>query len=211
MLKADGRLVRSLLETHGFVHTDGHDWNVLWTCSSCKPYLYEGLNEYQKINHFPMSYEITRKDRLCANIVKMNEKYGNFDIIPETFILPDEFTDFNIQFQKYKNKEKNLWIVKPQASSKGKGIYMIDNISEAPIDEPCVVSKYIPNPLLINGLKFDIRIYVLVTSFDPWRVYVYNEGLARFASEPYELSNVKNNRFAHLTNYSINKKSDKYV
>ena len=88
---------------------------------------------------------------------------------------------------------------------------MIDNISEAPIDEPVIVSRYIPNPMLINGLKFDIRIYVLVSCFDPWRIYVYNEGLTRFASEPYDVKSVKNNRFAHLTNYSINKKNDKFV
>ena len=48
------------------------------------------------------------------------------------------------------------------------------------------MSRYVPNPLLINGLKFDVRIYVLVTSMDPWRIYVYQEGLARFASEEYD-------------------------
>jgi Tubulin-tyrosine ligase family len=99
-----------------------------------------------------------------------------------------------------------------------------------PIDEQCIVSRYITNPLLINGLKFDLRVYVLITSFDPWRIYVYDEGLARFASEPYNSpasgpgegqsqqnakdggsSVTKNNKFAHLTNYSINKKNDKYV
>lgn len=46
VLKADVKLVRSLLETNNFVHTEGHDWNILWTCSATKPYLYEGLNEY---------------------------------------------------------------------------------------------------------------------------------------------------------------------
>jgi tubulin polyglutamylase TTLL5 len=80
-----------------------------------------------------------------------------------------------------------------------------------PIDEQLIASKYINNPLLINGLKFDIRIYVLITSMDPWRIYIYNEGLARFASEEYDSSNIKTNKFAHLTNYSINKKNEKFI
>lgn len=73
------------------------------------------------------------------------------------------------------------------------------------------MSKYIPNPLLINGHKFDLRIYVLVTSYDPLWVYVYKEGLTRFATEAYTTSQSKKNWFIHLTNSSLNKKSDKYV
>lgn len=71
------------------------------------------------------------------------------------------------------------------------------------------MSKYIHNPLLIHGYKFDIRLYVLLTSVDPLRIYIYNEGLVRFASEPY--SEQKNNIYAHLTNYSINKKNESFV
>jgi hypothetical protein len=80
-----------------------------------------------------------------------------------------------------------------------------------PIDEPYIVSRYLDNPFLINGLKFDVRLYVCITSMDPWRIYIYNEGLARFASEEYDPSNIKTNKFSHLTNYSINKKSEKFV
>lgn len=62
---------------------------------------------------------------------------------------------------------------------------MLTDVNDIPMTEAYVVSKYISNPLLINGFKFDLRIYVLITSFDPLKVYIYNEGLARFASEPY--------------------------
>jgi len=48
-----------------------------------------------------------------------------------------------------------------------------------------VVSRYIVNPMLIDGLKFDLRIYVLITSLDPLKIFLYDEGLVRFASQPY--------------------------
>lgn len=63
----------------------------------------------------------------------------------------------------------------------------MEDISEVPIKEDCIISRYIHNPLLVNGLKFDLRIYVLVTSYDPLRIYVYKEGLTRLATEPYKL------------------------
>lgn len=74
-----------------------------------------------------------------------------------------------------------------------------------------VVSEYITNPLLINGIKFDMRVYVLVTGLNPLKIYVYRDGLARFCSEAFSLEEQHlSNRFAHLTNYSINKFSDKF-
>jgi hypothetical protein len=57
---------------------------------------------------------------------------------------------------------------------------------------------------LINGHKFDLRIYVAITSVNPLRIYVYDEGLVRFATEKYDTTDLKN-VFSHLTNYSINK------
>lgn len=96
ILKGDTKLVRSLLEANKFRYTESHEWNILWSSSSCKAYLYEGLNEFQRINHFPSSYEITRKDRLCFNMGKMQKKFGkeHFDFVPDTYILPNEFKDF---------------------------------------------------------------------------------------------------------------------
>jgi len=74
---------------------------------------------------------------------------------------------------KQHDPKKNIWIVKPANSSQGKGIYIIDDINDVNVDETCVISRYVTNPLLINGHKFDLRIYVLVTCYEPMRVYVF--------------------------------------
>lgn len=103
--------------------------------------------------------------------------------------------------------EKNLWIVKPTNSSRGRGIYIIDNVSEVNLEDVAIISKYIEDPLLINGHKFDLRIYVVITSYEPLRIYVFKEGLVRFASELYSMGDAKTNQYNHLTNYSINKKN----
>lgn len=61
-------------------------------------------------------------------------------------------------------------------------------------------------------MKYDLRVYVLVSSFDPLRVYVYNEGLVRFATEKYTLNPTDlKKRFVHLTNFSVNKKSENFI
>ena len=70
------------------------------------------------------------------------------------------------------------------------------------------MSFYIDRPLLINNKKFDMRVYVLVTSYNPLRCYMYQEGLARFATEEYTNDpNILRNKFVHLTNFSINKRN----
>jgi tubulin polyglutamylase TTLL4 len=64
----------------------------------------------------------------------------------------------------------------------GKGIKVIDKHSNVKNKNNTIVSRYIMKPHLISNKKYDLRIYILVTSFDPLRIYKFNDGLVRFAS-----------------------------
>lgn len=74
-------------------------------------------------------------------------------------------------------------IIKPEASCQGKGIYLIRELEDIVIDESCVIQEYINKPLLMEKMKFDLRLYVLVLGIDPLRIYLSREGLARLSTK----------------------------
>lgn len=71
-------------------------------------------------------------------------------------------------------------------------------------DSVAVVQRYIENPLLIGGYKFDLRLYVCVPSYRPLAIYLYRDGITRFATEKFSLDSI-DDPFRHLTNFSLNK------
>jgi len=75
-----------------------------------------------------------------------------------------------------------------------------------------LVQKYVENPFLIDKKKFDVRIYVVIKGVDPVEAYICEEGLARFCTHNYKAPEYNNlrNLYMHLTNYSLNKNSDRY-
>ena len=155
---------------------------------------------------------VSRKDFLKQNIErarKFSKKADKeFNIMPLTFILPKEYVDFLTIFSDLEDKEgkMNYWIMKPAAMSRGRGISLVNEIGQITYGEPMVMQRYLKNPLLLNGYKFDLRIYVLVTSVNPLEAFIYKEGFGRFSTQPYTLDpNDKANKYIHLTNVSINK------
>ena len=132
----------------------------------------------------------------------------DYDFFPRTWLLPAEYGEFSLEM---KSKGK-IFIVKPQASSQGKGIFLTNTLSKIPLTEHYVAQSYIEDPYLIDGLKFDLRLYVLLTGSEPLRVFLYNEGLARFSTEEFEGAYDGNldNICMHLTNYAVNKKNKKF-
>ena len=104
-----------------------------------------------------------------------------------------------------------MYIMKPAASSCGRGIKVIGKRTHVGKRHGYIVSKYVSKPHLIRGFKYDLRVYVLVTSFEPVKIYLFQEGLVRLATVPYTTSKSSlKQRFIHLTNYSVNKKAETY-
>ena len=83
--------------------------------------------------------------------------------------------------------------------------------TKATSQEVYVVSRYIDNPLLVGGKKFDLRLYVLVTSFKPLKVYLSDLGFARFCNVKYDFEDVDlDNKYMHLTNVAVQKHGEDY-
>jgi tubulin monoglycylase TTLL3/8 len=108
---------------------------------------------------------------------------------------------------------KKYWIVKPSGLSRGRGISCIDQLNDILTNikphNQIVIQKYIENPLIIKGRKFDIRQWVLVTNFNPLTVYLFDTPYIRFGAEEFHLDDFKN-IFSQLTGNSIAKHSEKF-
>jgi tubulin polyglutamylase TTLL4 len=155
--------------------------------------------------------QIGRKDNMWRNIFRLKRKHGkDYDICPKTYIFPEDTKRFK-QDRESEKKKNVLYILKPAALSCGRGIKIIGKNTNIGKRKGYVASRYLHKPHLINGYKYDLRVYILVSSFDPLRVYMYDEGLVRFATEKYSTKkSALKKRFVHLTNYSVNKKSSTY-
>ena len=132
---------------------------------------------------------------------------NEFDFCPKTYVMPE---DYRLLITDHDVSPSSLLIMKPVSQSCGRGITVLNQKSEVKRKPGFVVQQYL-SPLLINGLKFDLRVYCLVTSYDPLKVYMFREGLVRFATQKYSQSKeTLDQRYMHLTNYSVNKRSQSY-
>lgn len=186
------------------------DWDLCWTDTSVPSERLASMKAYQKINHFPGMFGISRKDYLARNLGKMRDVYSKeYAFFPRTWLIPTQLG----AFKTYASSKRCCYIVKPESSSQGRGIYLIRSPNELHPGDRCIVQRYLAHPLLLDGLKFDLRIYVLVTSCDPLRVYIHEEGLARLATEEYAEPDYENMEVAymHLTNYAVNKHNERFV
>ena len=167
-------------------------------------------------NRYPDIKLLAHKD-IFASAMKFCTELdpAGFDFIPQTFRLAE--TQEQARFQAYKKANPNVtFIAKPEVGAQGDSICLFKEMKDLPYaleNKDIVVQHYLDNPLLLDGIKFDIRVYVVVTGFNPIQAFIYDEGLARFCTARYEKPTKANYKkaFMHLTNYSINKTNEDYI
>ncbi|XP_044517481.1 probable tubulin polyglutamylase TTLL9 [Gracilinanus agilis] len=197
---------------------DEGEWDFYWCDVSWlrENFDHTYMDEHVRISHFRNHYELTRKNYMVKNLKRFRKQLerevgkleaAKCDFFPKTFELP---SDYHLFVEEFRKTPGITWIMKPVARSQGKGIFLFrklkdimdwrkdvgrsdDQKDDIPV-ENYVAQRYIENPYLIGGRKFDLRVYVLVMSM--WNNYLLCSG--------YSLPDV------HLTNVAVQKTSPDY-
>ncbi|RLN26812.1 hypothetical protein BBJ28_00004350 [Nothophytophthora sp. Chile5] len=212
----------------GWKETTESDWDFYW---ADREYIYDlldtvHLDNGQRVNHYRNGREMEKKAKYVVDYlseetatVEADTTLGSYDFFPVTYILPGEYAIFVEEFK----RNQGIWIMKP-IGKYGKGIFLftkLSQISDWRTDfrwrpenqqvETYVVQRYISNPYLVGGKKFDLRLYALVPSFFPLEIYLFRGGFARFTNSRYSNnpSDIANS-FIHLTNVAVQKTSENY-
>uniref|UniRef100_G3R867 Tubulin--tyrosine ligase-like protein 9 n=1 Tax=Gorilla gorilla gorilla TaxID=9595 RepID=G3R867_GORGO len=197
---------------------DEGEWDFYWCDVSWlrENFDHTYMDEHVRISHFRNHYELTRKNYMVKNLKRFRKQLeheagkleaAKCDFFPKTFEMPCEYHLFVEEFRK---NPGITWIMKPVARSQGKGIFLFrrlkdimdwrkdtrssDNQKDDIPVENYVAQRYIENPYLIGGRKFDLRVYVLVMS-------VFAECL---------LWSGHGRQDVHLTNVAVQKTSPDY-
>eukprot|EP01135_Chromosphaera_perkinsii_P009450 Nk52_evm8s1762 gene=Nk52_evmTU8s1762 len=215
---------------------DEGEWDLYWADVSWVREYFDNthMGDNVKLNHFRNHYELTRKNLIVKNLKRLKkqverehgkEEANNYDFFPATFELPQEYALF---VEEFKKNQGEPWIMKPVGKAQGKGIFLFNKLNQItewkkdyrlnrdrevekePV-EAYIAQKYINNPYLIGGRKFDLRIYVLVTSYSPLVIWLYRSGFARFSNTRFSMDKKEiDNNYVHLTNVAIQKTSSSY-
>ncbi|XP_054322878.1 probable tubulin polyglutamylase TTLL9 isoform X6 [Pongo pygmaeus] len=158
---------------------DEGEWDFYWCDVSWlrENFDHTYMDEHVRISHFRNHYELTRKNYMVKNLKRFRKQLereagkleaAKCDFFPKTFEMPCEYHLFVEEFRK---NPGITWIMKPDTRSSD------DQKDDIPV-ENYVAQRYIENPYLIGGRKFDLRVYVLVMSGCKWMLQRFRQYLA---------------------------------
>ena len=177
-----------------FIQTDNDEWDLLWSMVPQWEHFPEGIpHRWQVHNH---CLALTNFRGISGSKISqwekfkcMQDKFGkeSYNYMPDSFIPPLE------QISGYTGRDV-AWIVKPSVGKKGLGVRIYNSTTDvykfvlSGQVGKVVIQKYIEDPFLIDGRKFHLRLYLVITNLIPLRVLMHREGLVLFASNKYSWS-----------------------
>lgn len=198
------------LEQAGWIRDDDN-WDTCWHTGMPERAAFRSTSPTRTINHIPGNNCLTIKDRLYGTIRGLQERVAatrepddpavaRTQFVPVVYSMPDDYHALQAAAQRDPDQ---LWLLKPKNSARGRDIRLLDDVAEAPTDSRWMVQGYLHRPHLMDQRKYVLRLYVLITSIEPLRVYLYDQGFAKLASCEYTLDD-RSNPFVHQTNPDVN-------
>ncbi|MCK5361054.1 MAG: hypothetical protein KAJ95_10535 [Gammaproteobacteria bacterium] len=174
----------------GGERVDSPDWDILWYIShEPPPELYKNISGLRRINHIPGISVLTDKWELYTNLkhhwltAGLDKKTDYIHrYFPESWKLPEEKEKIRQQLKIL--PEKPL-ILKMMDAANGIGMKLITHEEGLPGNGQWLAQTYIDDPHLINDRKYILQVFLLITNSDPLTVYLYQDGVADLAVQPY--------------------------
>jgi len=187
------------------------NWDACWYTGMPDPEFFSQVGPERKINHIPGNNALTVKSRLYRSLMDLRDRVerqqkgskhltDRLAFVPKVFSMPEDYHLF--QQAALDNPDKR-WLLKPKNGARGKGIQLVGDPADVPMESSWMVQEYLEKPHTMHGRKYVLRLYVLVSSISPFRVYLYHQGFAKLASMPYDEENA-NNPYSYLTNPDVN-------
>jgi hypothetical protein len=177
---------------------------VVWHDSLNNARYFTSLRAWQVINRIPSMQILCRKVSFTYLMKQISDFFPSlYTFYPQSFNLPMELE----AFERARAGSDRTFIIKPDTGSLGQGIEFVE--PGQPFNCPSalnVAQEYIES-YLIDNRKFDLRVYCLVASLRPLRIYVYRDGVARFCAEEAG----SKSPFARITNVGLNKEHEDVV
>ncbi|EQC32504.1 hypothetical protein SDRG_09830 [Saprolegnia diclina VS20] len=178
-------------------HTD--DIDLIWSYEYVQLGAIGPLKRRHKVNHLPGSFVLVSKGHVYETQLRLQAEHSKFDFnfIPAQYRLPQDVDEFSAAFRARRDDPlvatkpddalyNRRWLLKSQAH---RGVRFFSGMEE--LGEHMHTNDMVAQciePLLISGHKFDIGLYVAVTSIDPLRIYIYHNALLRMCKLPYPVS-----------------------
>ena len=186
----------------------------------------------QASNHIPGHVLLYRKDYAAETLNEYTKSYASRSqcfsserFFPKTWVLykEDECLDFfrTINSTEYAEKKKERKVVYIRKIGVGvhasKGVELVNDAEELALradyengaqcgieKKSYIVQNLVHNPLLLEGSKFDFRVFMLVASTNPLIAY-YHDGLLWVSIERYDING--DTKAGFVPNVSFNKSS----